>query len=99
MSARARASATNSLCERIHQCLDRIFTYYNIELWNMTTKVKPFFYCKERWDCALPPKKDDSFEKEYVVVPIRDSEQVLEKKYLNGYPNGAGKRPSIDNKV
>jgi len=89
---------TNSICERFHQWIDGIFIYYNTQLWTQTTKVKPHFYCKERWNGKLPSKKD-TVDNDFIIIPIRDSEQELEQKYLNGYPNGVGKRHSIDSLV
>lgn len=98
-STNTEASPTatlNSLCERFHQWLDGIFIYYNTEFWKQTTKVRPRRYCKER---ELPSKKGDKVDKDYVVVPVGEEERRLEQKYLNGYPNGAGKRRCVDTMV
>ena len=78
-----------SLCERFHQWLDEIFTSYNDELRKKSKKVDPETCCQERWERELP------YDDDYIVVQVNDFD--MEKKYLNGYPNGAGKRHSIDN--
>ena len=90
-----------SLCERFHQWLDEIFTSYNEELRQKSKKVEPLTGCQERWKRELPPKKNDFYENDFVVVQVSDYEREydLEKKYLNGYPNGAGKRHSIDHLI
>ena len=90
------AATLNSLCERFHQWLDGIFTYYNTEFWKQTTKVRPRRYCKER---GLPSKKGDKVDKDYVVVEVGEGERWLEQKYLRGYANGAGKRRCVDTMV
>ena len=90
-----------SLCERFHQWLDEIFTSYNDELRKKCKKVDPLTCCQERWKRELPQKKKDSYENDFVVVQVSDYEREydLEKKYLNGYPNGAGKRHSLDHLI
>ena len=84
-----------SLCERFHQWLDEIFTSYNDEMRKKSKKVDPLTCCQERWKRDLPPVKHEPYEDDYVVVQVNNFD--IEKKYLNGYPNGAGKRHSIDN--
>ena len=91
---------TQSLCERFHLWLDGIFTSYNDELQKRCQKVNPLTCCQERWKRELPQKKNDAYDSEYVMIQVRndvaEKEAEVERKYLNGYPNGAGKRRCID---
>jgi len=126
-------SAT-SLCERLHQWLDEIFTFYNR---SENAAVEPIWWRRERRAAKLPPRKDSDEERggrrgrrgdgvakvhegfkkgldgllmaagmdtaegeedrDYIIIPIGrrsggGEERLIEKKYLDGYSNGAGKR-------
>jgi len=126
----------SSLCERFHQWLDEIFTFYNMRFWTEGGKaVEPIFWQQKRWRAKLPPARkssdddgtgvgggvggvggvggggggsgirrgatamaagvtteEDALDREYIVIPIGEDERLIEKKYLDGYSNGAGKR-------
>ena len=100
----------SSLCERFHQWLDEIFTFYNMRFWTEGRKaVDPIFWQQKRWRAKLPPARkssvddgtgvgggvtteEEALDREYIVIPIGEDERLIEKKYLDGYSNGAGKR-------
>ena len=73
-----------SFCQQFHEFLEEYFDCCNFKIWRDTEKVKPQYYCKNN---IIPTQRVDKDSQEYIIV---------HKMYLNGYPNGSGKREIVD---